>query len=341
MEKQEIKKFIDPYLNIDDKNILSATFYAFQTKKLKDNSNNHLTLSYEFHDTRVPKKQVVAAVKTILKFFNTKYIEKKESTFCKYNVANPKSVIDYVKLQKLNFQESSILNGLNKEIDSDSYKVESFLNEMNTVQQAVSQKDYRGWKHSVLTLTTNNQKSITLINKARPVFKANGNLFTLDYDDDFGNMQPIDKHLIRLPFWPHIIIVDGFCFMVEPNVESIFGFEQFNKIERDRALTSLTKSLTFADNSFDEIDKYANKGKHYNMFANFDGKYINRIKDKDRNTLNLLKAVANIDLNDSEEVIIKNELDAHKFLAFICGFVKQDVLTLEYEIANKTIAMPK
>lgn len=346
MEKQEILTKLEPYLNISNDNIFSATFYAFQSKKIKyknNNNNPHLTLSYEFHDTGIPKHQVVQAIKTILSFFKSKYLDNDDTTFCQYNISNPKTVIDYIELQNLNFQEDSILNGTDENINSDSYKIESFLNEMYNVQHAISRNDYKGWKYSALTLTNNDNETITLVNKAAPIFKAKGNFFTLDYDgdDNHGNLRPIEKSIIRLPYWPHLIIVDGFCFMIEYNVESIFGFEQFNKKERDKTLTSLSNDLQFAGDSLTEVSKYANKGKNYNMFANFDNKYLNKIKEKDQHTLSLLKTVADINLNPAGEIIITNEKEAHRFLAFICGFVKQDVLTLDYEIANKTTAMPK
>lgn len=343
MNSSDVLTLINPIMDdISNKRYLNADFYAFKSIKPEELTNNLVTLEYEFYNTNFDTKDIINIISDILYFFKKKYIDNSETSFELYNINNSSSLVDYLQLQNLDFSKDDIKNGTNLNIDPNSYKIEYLLNSMYSCSQyAASKKDYRKLKYSALTLTTDNNDSIVLINKSTPLFKSRNRLYTFDYfEDQINHLTPITDQIIKLPYWPHIVIINNYCFLIQENIEAIFGFEQFNKLQKDNAINYMHNKLPFSENSFSHITSYANNGKNYNMFANFDDKYIQKIKDKDPETLHLLSTVAEININDNQ-IEISSKEDAIRFLAFVCGYIKQDVFTKKYVISYKTIDMPK
>ncbi len=345
MNNQEILNLLNPIIDdISNNKIRSANLYAFKTKKFKNSANQLLTLDYEFYDTKAPKTDSLKAIESVLKCFDYKYLKNAETDFQPYHISNPKKVIDYIMLSDLDFSKPEVLNGTDINLNPNSYKVETFLYKLqNEYQVASSKDDFHRLKYTTLQLITDDEKTLTIVNKAAPIFKSSkNNLYLFNFNDDSEiSFTPIEHEMFKLPKWPHLIIIDNCCFMIELNIESLFGFEQYNKKERDEAVKLISSGIKFGnDDAIQLISKFANKGRNYTLFADFDNTYLNKIKDRDSDTLNLLSNIAKINLDNNGNPIISTDEEAIRFTAFICGAIKEDILTHKHEIANKTTAMP-
>lgn len=323
MNSNHLNNIIQPFLDsIDNNNVSTAYMYAFKTKAVRNSSNPYISLNYEFFDVGMPKKQVINAFKNILNFFKNNILSKDTTTFEEYSINNAKKIIDFIRLSQLD-----ISNGNYKELDSDNYKVQYFINQLRTnCQKSISKNDYKKYKHSIIELNANND-SIFIVNKVSPIYKPKGFLFTFNIDDDNldYNFKPLEEKIFKLPFNPHIIITKDFCLLIEDNVESIFGFEKYNKKIRDEKVKQINSELSLDKDSFMLINEYCNSGRNYNLFSNFnETKYID-IKNKTPEVLNVLKNKIGISINSNQNIIISDKSQAEKLVLYLCDSLLQDI----------------
>ena len=328
MNTTDVNNIIQPFLSsIDNNSVTTAYMYAFKTKNVRNSANPYISLNYEFFDVRMPKDQVINAFKNILDFFKTNILSKDTTIFEEYSINNAKKIIDFIKIPKLDFSNNDISSGNIRDLDSDNYKIQYFINQLNTnCQKSISTNDYKKYKHSIIELKANNE-SIFIVNKVSPIYKPKGFLFTFDTDDDSVdyNFKPLEKNIFKLPFHPHIIIAKELCLLIEDDVESIFGFEKYNKKIRDEKVTKLNSELSLDEDSFKLINTYCTSGKNYNLFSNFNETRYKNIKDKVPETLEMLKNKIGLTVNTNQEIVISNENQAEKFILYLCDSLLQDI----------------
>lgn len=327
MDNTYILNLLQPFFNaIRNNAISSASMYAFKTLPITNDSNPLSSLKYEFFDTSMKKDNVITAVDNILKIFNNKYLSKESTVFEEYAINNSKKVIDYINLTDLDFSIPTIQNGTEVNLDSDNYKIQFFLNSMiSNCCTATSKKDYAKFKHSALKLTTNNNETIIIVNKVAPIYKPKNWLYIFDPEDIENEMfKLIDKKLFRLPLYPHIIIVNNICLLIEPNVESIFGFEKFNKKLCKTTLETLETKLPIQEESFNLLSSFSNKGRNYNLFCNFNQSRLTNIENKDANTYSFIKNKLNINVDSNGDIVLSDNTDAQKLLLYLCNCIFED-----------------
>ncbi|WP_270215277.1 hypothetical protein [Clostridium butyricum] len=334
-----LQTFID---EINSNHIQSSYLYAFKTKVAQNSNNNYISLDYNFFEIQISPSTVKNTFKNLLCFFKKSKLDNNDTTFEEYAISNPKNVIDYIRLTNIDFSEPLIANGTDANLNSDNYKVQYFLNLLNNNSvTAQNKRDYNKFKHSVLKLITNDNKTIYIVNRVSPIYKPKGMLFTFNTDDDEidNNFKPLTKYCFRLPFYPHIIITDEYCFLIEPNVESIFGFEKYNKKIRDESLLLIKNEIRLSDDSYNLINTYSNKGKNYNYFSRFDSNRYEKVKNNDPSTIELLKNKIGLNIDTSGNIILPDEAVAEKFILYLCNCIFMDLednVTL-YESKNTKV----
>lgn len=328
MDKSDVQNLITPFLNsIDTNTIDAAEMFAFKSKNISDSSNQYLNLDYEFYNTNMSKDKVANTLKAIFNIFIKNYINNESKVFQPYDIHNPKHIIDYINLTSLDFTNSTIMNGNSPNLESNNYKVQYLLHKLDNNQKSVQSKnDYKNFKHSLLKLTCNN-KSIIVINKVTPIYKPKGLMFLIDGEISTGQVDYtlIEKNIFKLPLFPHILIVEDKCFLIQPDVESIFGFEKYNKKIRDNTLNKLKQELTLTDTDYKLISEFSLKGRNYDKFSTFNENRYNKIKNKDTSTMTLLKEKLRIPVDDSNNVNISNAEEAEKFVLFLCNCILRDI----------------
>ncbi len=325
MNNIDVNNIIQPFIDsINNNSVSSACLYAFKAKHIKNLNNPYISLDYNCFEIQISRKKVETTLKNILCFFKNKILSNDDTEFQEYSISNPKKVIDFISLNNLDFSKDEIFNGTQSGLNSDNYKIQYFLNSLNEKSViAENNKDYIYFKHSVIKLTNNFNDSIYIINKSNPIYKPKGFLFTFNTDDDEvdDNFKPITKKIFKLPFYPHIIIVNNHCFLIEPDVESIFGFEKYNKKIRDTSIEKIKNELTFSTGSFDFINSYSNSGKNYNLFSSFNNNRYEKIKNKDVATITLLKNEIELSLDANGDIVISNEDQAKKLILYLCDCI--------------------
>ncbi|MBU3106966.1 hypothetical protein [Clostridium gasigenes] len=329
MDNTTVFNLLNPYIKaITDDEVSSASMYAFKTTPLKSNLNQHLNLDYEFFDTNMPHEKVKSTIKTILEIFENKFLNDNTTTFEKYSIHNAKKIIDFINLDYLNFNDPLLLNATATIADVDNYKIQYFLHRLDTnCQVAYGNSSYSKFKHSLLQLTTSDDKTITIINKVAPIYKPKGFLFLMntDLDSEASTFDLIEKDLFRLPLYPHIIIVDNICFLIEANVESIFGFEKYNKQLRDDCLNDIKSKLTITPSSLDLIKSFSRKGRNFNIFATLNSERFDNIVTKDVSTKNLLSNKLSLSYDQHDNLDITSLDDAKKLILYLCDSLLQDL----------------
>lgn len=326
MDNTYLSNIIDNFTNsLTIDKVKSAHMYAFKTKPVTNSSNKLHSLEYEFFDISMKKKDVLVAVDRILGIFNKKYLEKETTVFQEYKIDNPKTVIDYIDLVDIDFNSYDEEN-----INSDNYKIQYFLHQLDlNCQTAYSKKDYIKFKHSALEVTTEDNNKMLIINKTAPIYKPKGLLYIFnpkDIEDDEDNtFELIDKKLFRLPLYPHIIITDNKCLLIENDVESIFGFEKYNRKRRDDILKEIEKNLPIEKESFHLINSFSNKGRNYNLFSTFDDQRYNNIIKKDPETIDFLKSTLQIKFDENNNILITNESESEKLISYLCNCLYMDL----------------
>lgn len=347
MNNNDVINIIQPFVDaITNKTVRSACIYAFKSKHTRNSSNSYVSLDYNFYEIQIQRQKVENAFKNILSFFESTVLANSSTEFQEYSINNPKKVIDYIPLNDLDFSQDEILYGTQAGLNSDNYKIQYFLNSLNTKSEvAENKRDYIYFKHSVIKLTTNSNNSIYIVNKVSPIYKPKGFLFTFNTDDNSSandDFKPVTNQLFKLPFYPHIIIVNNYCFLIEPNVESIFGFEKYNKQVCNNSVTKISNELNFSSGSFDFVNSYSNKGRNFNLFSTFNNNRYEKIKNKDSSTMDLLKNKMEIDLDTDGNIMITNERQAEKLILYLCNCIFKDIeddVTF-YESKNSRIINP-
>lgn len=329
MKNTDLIQYIQPFItSLETNNIDSACTYAFKTKHDANPTNKYISLKYEFFETKMPHDIVKNAICQILKYYISKKLSNDSLVFKEYSIANEKGVIDYMKLDNLDFSSPDILNGTCNINNVDSYKVSYFLNELETrYNTANTKKDYIHYKHSILKLTTTTGESLYIINKTSPIYKPKNFLFSFTDDESDSaeaEFRPVTTKLFKLPFYPNAIIVNNYCFFIEDNVESIFGFEKYNKFIRDSFLSNIKNSKIFSDESYNLIKTYSSRGGNHNLFSKLNDDRVNNIKVTPPNDLETLKGVLNI-VDDNNKLNIKNEKDAEKLVLYLCESLVRDI----------------
>lgn len=268
---------------------------------------------------------MLVAVDRILGIFNKKYLEKETTVFQEYKIDNPKTVIDYIDLVDIDFNSHDKEN-----INSDNYKIQYFLHQLDSnCQTAYSEKDYIKFKHSALEVTTEDNNKMIIINKMAPIYKPKGWLYIFnpkDIEDDEDNtFQLIDKKLFRLPLYPHIIIVDNKCLLIENDVESIFGFEKYNKKRRDDSLKKIEKDFPIGKESLIQLKSFSNKKRNYNLFTTFDDQRYKNVLEKDRETIDFLKTKLEIKFDENNDLLITDDSESEKLISYLCNCIYTDL----------------
>ena len=328
MNKSDIQNLIIPFLNsIDEGSLDAAEMFAFKSKNISDSSNQYLNLDYEFYNLNMSKNTVSTTLKTILNIFINNYINNDSKIFQPYNIHNSKSIIDYIDLIDLDFSINSIKDGTDPNLESNNYKVQYLLHQLDNNQRiAQSKQDYKNFKHSLLRLT-NNRKSIIVINKVTPLYKPKGLMFLLDGEISSGqpDYKLIEKDIFKLPLLPHILIIENKCFLIQADVESIFGFEKYNKKIRDKALDKINRELPLTSSGYDLISTFSLKGRNYDKFSTFNEERYDKIKNNDPTIMTLLQQELKISLDASNNILISTEEEARKFILFLCNCILRDI----------------
>lgn len=320
MDNNEIKKMLDVILDaIEQKTVKSAYMYGFKTLPVVTGENPLISLTYEFYKTGIKKNKAIDSVKNILDIFYKKYLSKRDLVYQTYDISNPKNVIDYIYLGDS--------ERLEEETNPDVYKIKFFLNSiLNNSELTLTEKDYSKQKHSVIQLETNNDNMITIINKTAPIYKPRNWLYIVNtQEDDSLDLKLVTKYLFRLPLYPHVIIINNYCFMIEDKVESIFGFEQFNKAVRDRQLSQIKSHFNINDAGLEIIEQFTNKKKNYNLFANFNNERFNNIISGDNQTLEILRNSVKLNINDNWEISINDKEEAERLILYLCNGIFKGV----------------
>lgn len=340
MDNQEVLQILNPIINdFNNPNVISEAYlYVFKATPITNNKNTHVALDYNFYDTSMGKDDVMNAIKTILLYFKDKCLIKDTTTYTEYNINNPSNTIDYLKIEALNFTEPAIANGIEPTIDSNNYKINYFLYQLNTNNLiANSKKQYRGLKYTAFKFTTRNNHNLYIINKNNPLYKPQKLIFSLDLpetDDTNIAFKPIKNYIFKIPFHPSLIIIDNYCFMIDKNIESVFGFEESNKRLRDIALTDIKDNLIINDESFNIIDTFSHTGNNHNIFVDYQNDILMKIKNGDNLTKKYLKQL-HVDLNTNGEIIINSKDIAKNFLNFLCGNITIELYTKNLCVTHK------
>ena len=340
MDNQYVTQLLD-ILNteLEDEIIESDLYlYAFKTSAITNNSNAHISLEYKFYDTQMKKVHVKTAIQNVLSYFKSKWLGKDTTTYTPYNVNNPAKTIDFLEIIKLNFSDPTIKDGSDPSIESNNYKVNHFMESLEkNYAIAHSKKDYKGLRYTVFKYTSDTN-SLLIINKNSPLYKPRNLLFSFDLPEDPDNtaeFKPIFKDLFKIPFYPSLIILNNHCFMIEKDIESIFGFEEYNKKLRIKSLAQIKALPSLEEDSFKMINSYANKGTNHNLFATFEPDRVARIQQKNPEILENLKSIG-IEFSSSDKLIVNSENEAQNFLNFVCATIKSDLDTGELCIAAKS-----
>lgn len=344
MNNEFVKNLITPILN--DLNDVQASLYlyAFKNKPIVNTPNPHIVLDYNFYDTQMPKHDISNSIINILSYFENKWLKNSLTTYTPYNVNNPSNTIDYTKIDKLDFSYQDISNGTAPNIDSDNYKINYFIKSLESNYEiAKSEKDYRGLSHTIFKYVYNNH-SVLIINKNKPLYKPRKLLFAFDITTENGEniakFNAVKNSLFKIPFYPSMIIIDDYCFMIDKNIESIFGFEEYNKKLRSESLQKINSSLSFENNGFDILKSFANKGNNHNIFATFEQDRLDKITAQDADVIQKLNQLS-ITLSNSGNLIITDENDAQNLLNFLCCNIKSDLLYSDKLcISPKSIEIP-
>lgn len=329
MNTIDVQNLLNPFIqSIENNNCKSAIMYAFKSNHPTENTNTHISLEYEIFKTNSKKNDVKEALKNILQIFSKKYLSKDTTIFEQYNVNNHKKTIDYLKLDNLDFTDTTIKNGTEENIKPDIYKIEYFLNCLrNESVMTNDASDYKKFRHSLIKYITNAGDEIIIINKAAPIYKPKGWLFILDSSENENttDLKPLTSNLFRLPLYPHIIIVNGYCFMIEDNVESIFGFEEYNKKICFESVNKITSDISLTDVSESHIETFSKKKRNYNLFSSFNNERFNKIKQKDPETISKLKDKFKLTVDSSNNIQITSEKDAEILILYLCDCIFQDL----------------
>lgn len=345
-EKFDIEKFsnlISNVLkNINDNKVNGAFFYAFKTKPVPNVENPYITLNYNFYDTRMGSEIVIKAVRNILTYLcEKKFGKEKDIEFADYNINNSKQVVDFIKINKYNFTDDDVLDGSKKDLDPNSYKIEYLLNSIKTnCCIAKCKKDYRGLKHTTLRITTSDNDEITIINKSAPLYRTRSLMYIVDfpekeedYKDEEIGFKPVKDTLLTIPFYPHVLIINDYCFFIENNIESLFGFEEYNKVQAQAFLQELPKNVELNQESLEYIKTFIAKGKNYNYFANFDNSRIMNLHNKEAKTIDILTNELKIIFDENGNPIISDLDQAERLINFLCCTIKEDIYSKDKLIA--------
>ena len=233
-------------------------------------------------------------------------------------------------LSELDFTDKNIKNGTLPGLNPDNYKVQVFLNSINNSNQISSSefRNFKGIKYTVFygeTLPRDNSEKhrLVIVNRGNPIYKPKSLLFT--FDDDDGNLKynPIKENLIKIPFYPGMIIIDDLCIFINENIKVLFGFTEQIKALRDNKVSELENMFNEEEMLITNIKKFSNSGKNYNYFSTYDDERVNNIKNKDAKTIKELEKIGLKFENNSP--IIENENDAEKLLGYICHVLKRDI----------------
>lgn len=346
MRNDIVRKYLDIIVNesneILDIDASNFYLYALRVKNWKDSKNPLISLSYEFYDSQMAKDLVKYSLEMILKFAKKKYNDDSEVVYEPYNPNNSKTVIDYIILNKLDFKNPAIESGIIKNIDGDNYKVEYLLNAMcNSTQISKKElKNFTGIKYTVIHCSSE-KHTITVINKGNPIYKPKKLLFSLDMEgvDKLNfNYNPIKDAIFKIPFYPGILIIDNLCLFIDDKIETLFGFTEHIKMIREEKLSDIKNCKFINLSSFNYINKFSYSGKNYNYFSTFDEKRLKFIENQNVNAIRVLK---NIGLKfQNNDLIIENENDAEKFVAYLCHVLKKDIFDdneLSISLNNKKL----
>lgn len=348
MLKNEIKEVIDKILKADKSSFTTGNLLAFRPKK-NTTDNKLLSLNYEIYDTCFEKDNVVKNVKILLTYFKFHNLNEESALEC-YSPTNSKDLIDYLKLSNYDFNDESISSGKSKSIDNPAtYKIEWLLKCLNeTKAKAKSEKDYEGLRYCAFSLMSNEFGSIYIINKSNPLYKPKDILYTFDLDntsddssqitnkevitnkkaitskEDISQLKeeklkffPFTKPILRLPSFPSIVILNGYCFFVSDKIESVFGFESYNKIVCQKIINDIIKTCNLDSSSTNLLNKLSNQQKNFNLFADFENTNLDKIKSKDPETLKILKDDLGISIDSNLNLSFTSKDEVENFIYFI------------------------
>lgn len=333
MNNEIIKAYLQKFNDVaNDLNNVNYYLYAVRVNNRVNNKDNNClsSLTYDFFDSQMDKKMIKENVEAILHFTENKYLKDDETVYEEYKETNYKTHKDYIMLSELDFTDENIKNGTLPGLNPDNYKVQVFLNSINNSNQISSSefRNFKGIKYTVFygeTLPRDNSEKhrLVIVNRGNPIYKPKSLLFT--FDDDDGNLKynPIKKNLIKIPFYPGMIIIDDLCIFINENIKVLFGFTEQIKALRDNKVSELENMFNEEEMLITNIKKFSNSGKNYNYFSTYDDERVNNIKNKDAKTIKELEKIGLKFENNSP--IIENENDAEKLLGYICHVLKRDI----------------
>lgn len=336
MLKNEIKEVIDKILKADKSSFTTGNLLAFRPKK-NTTDNKLLSLNYEIYDTCFEKDNVVENVKILLKYFEFHNLNEESALEC-YSPTNSKDVIDYLKLSNYDFNDKSISSGESENIDNPAiYKIEWLLKCLNeTKAKAKSEDDYKGLRYCAFSLMSNEFGSIYIINKSNPLYKPKDILYTFDLDNTSNDLSQttnkkeitqlkekklkflsFTKPILRLPSFPSIVILNGYCFFVSDKIEAVFGFESYNKIVCQEIINDIIKTCNLDSSSTTLLNKLSNQQKNFNLFADFEDTNLGKIKNKNPETLKILKDDLGISIDSNLNLSFTSKDEVENFIYFI------------------------
>ncbi|WP_283675744.1 hypothetical protein [Clostridium perfringens] len=323
MQLSSIKQTIEEILNLEERDFLNARLLSFTSQKY-NGQNKHRSLEYTIINTNFPKNKVIENAKYLLSYFKNKKL-KEDTLLLKYTPTNPKDSIDFIELINHDFNNPDIINGSEPSISSDSYKVEFLLSCLDKCNSdATSKSEFKSMKYNAFQIHTTNGKSIYIINKSSLLYNPRGLVFALNdvendasYKKDSFQYTQLLGPLFKIPIVPHIIVIDGYCYFLSDNVESLFGFEQHNRIVSKTVLNKISQFFNIDQSSLDIISKKLEAAKNFNLFADFDEDRLNSVINKDVQAISTLQDKLKVGIDINLNLSFRTGEEAERFIHFI------------------------
>lgn len=348
MDLDKLKKNIDTIINLktNDNKIASAELFAFKTE-LSDGTNKYVQLNYEIYNTNIQKSDVVENMQFLMSSFKKRYLDK-DTTFQEYSITNSKDVVDYLCRESFDFKKPEIENGTDESIDSSKYKIEHFINSINScTNDALKKKDYRGLKYSILKMTITDLGDIYILNKCNPMYQPKGILYSFiegsvenESEDTKNIKKPLFKKLtpliFKLPTYPSMIIFKEYCFFISPEIESVFGFEAHNRTICSEQLEKLKGKVKLNAEAIPLLQNLSNMKSNYNLFADFDDSTLEKIINRDADTLKFINKTLQISIDNDLNCNLPDEEKVKLLLYFITNSIKKDPITSDYSFVRNS-----
>lgn len=354
MDNNELKLLINKFIAIDENKFDKGDLFIFKSLKNRNSTNPYINLKYEILNVDMAKSIVVDNTKRLLMYFLND-IFKDDTTLLEYHIDNPKKAFDYIELTQFDFSNSNIINGnLDATANPNHYKVQYLINEIKKTSAKIKKtNDFNTMRYTCSRVHIKDEEelhNIYIINKCKPLIKTKKAYYIYEPQDEnltsdrteHSNFKIVEKDLFKMPFYPAMIIIDNLCLFIDDKIESIFGFEEYNKKICSDTLNDMKNNLILDDDSIENLTRLSNQKQYYNLFSDFDSSVLKSLYNDITNTnIEFIKDKLKISItrdNVSSKNIIKLDTKekAIHYLKFICGHIKREATSDDIVAVNKS-----